>query len=74
MSKLILHNDDVNSTTKIASALIKCLDYELPAATQIIILAEGRKKGVIIKEGDFIELFMAQNCFEELNINTDLIA
>jgi ATP-dependent Clp protease adapter protein ClpS len=74
MSKLILHNDDVNSTTKIASALIKCLDYELPAANQIIILAEGREKGVVIKEGDFIELYMAQSCFEELNIITELIA
>ena len=73
MSKLILHNDEVNSTTKIASALIKCLDYELPAAAQTILIAEGRGS-VVIKEGDFIELFMAHNCFEELNINTELIA
>ena len=72
MSKLILHNDDVNSSAKIASALVKCLDYNLPAATQAIILAEGRGS-VIIKEGDFIELFDAQNCFEELNITTELI-
>jgi len=73
MSKLILHDDDENSATKITAALVKCLDYELPAAAQTILLAEGRGS-IIIKEGDFIELFMAQNCFEELNINTELIA
>lgn len=73
MSTLILHDDDTNSSLKIKVALISICEYEPNAALQCIIIAEGRGK-VNIKEGDFIELFALQNEFEELNINTELIA
>lgn len=73
MSELILYNDDVNSATKVALALVKYLDYELQAAAQVLIITEG-KGSCKIKEGDFIELYNLQNQFEDHNITTELIA
>ena len=71
MTKLILHNDDDNSSLKIVAALIRYCKHDKIQADQCTLIAHLNGK-CQIQSGDFIELLNMKNKLDTLNINVEL--
>lgn len=71
MAKLILHNDNHNSSLKVIASLIRYCEHEPIQADQCTLIAHNIGK-CEIKHGDFMELLDMKNKLETLDITVEI--
>jgi ATP-dependent Clp protease adaptor protein ClpS len=71
MAKLILYNDDHNSSLKVIASLIRYCEHNPHQADQCTLITHNVGQ-CEIKNGDFMELLDIKNKLETLNITVEL--
>lgn len=71
MAKLILYNDDHNSSLKVRAALIRFCEHDPIQADQCTLIAHNVGK-CVIKNGDIMDLLDMKNSLETVGITVEL--